>query len=672
MNRIGRKYHTPSKRKKTVSHGKRKGAQHGRKTVLKTVRMTGAFTANKNGTGFVTVEGEAQDILIPAEYTLDAFHKDTVEIELLPRHGKRKEGKVVRALDRGYTEIVGTFLDFRTFGIMRPDDPRLYREIFLREHPDKVLDGDKIVVRMDDYGAPGRSPEGHIVELIGHAGEPGTDTLSILRAYGIPTEFPEHVLAEAETMPASIGEEEITSRRDLREIMTITIDGEDAKDLDDAVSLSMEGENYLLGVHIADVSEYVKEHSSLDMEARARGTSVYLPDRVVPMLPKRLSNGICSLNGGEDRLTLSCLMTIDPKGKVIDHEITESVICTARRMSYTEVQKLLDGADPALEKECAKLLPMIRRMEELARILRRRREDRGAIDFDLPEKKIVLDELGYPIKIGPYERNEATRIIEDFMLAANETVAEDCFKRELPIVYRTHEEPDPEKLAKLSAFVQNFGFTLRLKGGEVTPKEIQALLRRTEGSPEEFMIARMTLRSMMQAKYTEECTGHFGLAAQYYCHFTSPIRRYPDLCVHRILKERLHGKFNTTRRTHYEKLLPEIARHSSATERRAVEAEREADKLKEVQYMETRIGEIFDGVISSVTGWGFYVELPNTIEGMVPVASLRGEYYHFHEESCELIGERTGTRYRIGQPVRIRVDRADRLLRQIDFAVVTE
>lgn len=671
MSRIGRKYHTSGKRKKNT-HAAKRGGKHDRQVVMKKVRMTGAFTANKNGNGFVTVEGEATDILIPAEYTGDAFHKDTVEIELLPRHGKRKEGKVVRVLDRGYTEVVGTYLDFRTFGILRPDDPRLFREIFLRERPDRVQDGDKIVVRMDDYGAPGRSPEGHIVELIGHAGEPGADTLSILRAYGIPTEFPEHVLAEAETMPEQIGEDEIRSRRDLRRIQTITIDGEDAKDLDDAVSLAMEGENYLLGVHIADVSEYVKEHSPLDMEARARGTSVYLPDRVVPMLPKRLSNGICSLNGGEDRLTLSCLMTIDPKGKVIDHEITESVICTARRMSYTEVQKLLDGTDPVLEGECAKLLPMIRRMEELAQILRKKRADRGAIDFELPEKKIVLDELGYPTEIGRYERNEATRIIEDFMLAANETVARDCFERELPLVYRTHEEPDPEKLVKLSAFVQNFGFTLRLKGGEVTPKEIQSLLKRTEGSPEEFMIARMTLRSMMQAKYTVECTGHFGLAAQYYCHFTSPIRRYPDLMVHRILKERLHKTFDSNRRTHYEKLLPEVARHSSATERRAVEAEREADKLKEVQYMETRIGEVFDGVISSVTGWGFYVELPNTIEGMVPVASLRGEYYHFHEESCELVGERTGRTYRIGQPVRIRVDRADRLLRQIDFAVATQ
>lgn len=671
MSRIGRKYHTSGKRKKNT-HATKRGGKHEKRIVVKKVRMTGVFTANKNGNGFVTVEGEEQDILIPAEYTGDAFHKDTVEIELLPRHGKRKEGKVVKVLERGCRELVGTYLDFRTFAMMRPDDPRLYREVFLKERPANVHDGDKVVVEMDDYGAPGRSPEGHIVELIGHAGEPGTDTLSILRAYGIPTEFPEHVLAEAETMPERIAEEDFGSRRDLREIQTITIDGEDAKDLDDAVSLSMDGENYLLGVHIADVSEYVKEHSALDMEARARGTSVYLPDRVVPMLPQRLSNGICSLNGGEDRLTLSCLMTIDPKGKVIAHEITESVICTARRMSYTEVQKLLDDADPALAEECKKLIPMIRKMEELAQILRKRRNDRGAVDFDLPEKQILLDESGNPTEIKRYERNEATRIIEDFMLAANETVAEHCFRKELPLVYRTHEEPDLEKLQKLSLLVQNFGFTMRLPGGKVTPKEIQSLLRRIEGSPEEDMIARMTLRSMMQAKYTVECTGHFGLAAEFYCHFTSPIRRYPDLIVHRILKELIHGKFSPARRSHYEKCLPEIARHSSVTERRAVEAEREADKLKEVQYMETRIGEIFEGVISGVTGWGFYVELPNTIEGMVPVASLRGEYYHFHETTCELIGERTGKRYQIGQHVRIRVDRADRLLRQIDFAVASE
>ena len=474
---------------------------------------------------------------------------------------------------------------------------------------------------------------------------------------------------QAERVPDQISEADMAGRMDLRDVQMVTIDGEDAKDLDDAVSLTMEGDKYVLGVHIADVSNYVQEKSAMDREALKRGTSVYLVDRVIPMLPRRLSNGICSLNAGEDRLALSCIMTIDPKGNIVDHEIAETVIHVDQRMSYTGVQKILDG-DEETVKKYEVLVPMLVRMKELAALLREKRRARGSIDFDFPETKVILNEKGEPIEIRPYERNTATRIIEDFMLAANETVAEDCFWQELPFVYRTHDNPDPDRMRKLAAFINNFGYSIHLKDDEVHPKELQKLLAKLEETPEEDLISRLTLRSMKQAKYTTECTGHFGLAAKYYCHFTSPIRRYPDLQIHRIIKDVLRGRMNGTREEHYRSILPEVARQSSERERKADEAERETIKLKKVEYMSHHLWEEFDGVISGVTAWGIYVELPNTVEGLVRTASLQGDYFEYNESACAMVGVHTGKSYAIGQKVKVQVTGADKMTRTIDFELV--
>ena len=459
-------------------------------------------------------------------------------------------------------------------------------------------------------------------------------------------------------------------RLDLRHLRTVTIDGEDAKDLDDAVTISKESDDhYTLGVHIADVSHYVTEGSPLDLEAKRRGTSVYLVDRVIPMLPHKLSNGICSLNAGEDRLALSCIMEIDGTGTVIGHRIAETVIRVDRRMTYTPVNAIITDRDTDLIAEYDGFVEMFDLMKELADLLRAKRGRRGSINFDFPESKITLDGRGRPVEIRPYERNAATKIIEDFMLMANETVAEDYFWQEIPFLYRTHEEPDPEKMKKLAAFINNFGYVLRIPNGEVHPKEVQKLLAKIEGTPEEALLSRMTLRSMKQAKYTTECTGHFGLAARYYTHFTSPIRRYPDLQIHRIIKENLHGGLTERRIAHYANLLPEVAVQSSALERRADEAERETEKLKKCEYMSRHIGEIFDGVISGITSWGIYVELPNTVEGMVRVSDLEGDYFIFDESKMEMVGELTNRRYQLGQKVTVQVAGTDKLMRTIDFVL---
>ena len=533
-----------------------------------------------------------------------------------------------------------------------------------------AMDGHKVGVELTSYGQEHAKPEGKIVEIIGHVNDPGADILSIVKDYDLPTEFPEKVLNQAVRVGKDVSEADCAGRLDLRDWQMVTIDGEDAKDLDDAVSLTMKDENYQLGVHIADVTNYVQEKSALDREALKRGTSVYLADRVIPMLPHVLSNGICSLNAGEDRLALSCIMTVSPKGEVIDHQIAETVIRVDKRMSYTGVSKVL-AEDPEALKEDEDFVPMIQKMQELSTILRERRGKRGSIDFDFPETKIELDEKGKPINIKPYERNSATKIIEDFMLLANETVAEEYFWREVPFLYRTHEVPDEEKIKKLSTFINNFGYHIHVHD-EVKPKEIQKLLSQVEGTPEEALISRLTLRSMCQAKYTTENTGHFGLAAKYYTHFTSPIRRYPDLQIHRIIKENLRGRLSDDRMAHYEKILQEVATQSSEMERRAEEAERETVKLKKVEYMQDRIGEEFEGVISGITKWGAYVELPNTIEGLVHVVNMKDDHYEYREEQYELVGEHFRNVYKLGQRVRVRVLGADRLQRTIDFEFCEE
>lgn len=645
--------------------------------------ITGTYISNRKGFGFVHVEGMEDDLFIPENETHGAFHNDIVEVALLPGKsggstpngkGRRQEATVKRIVEHGITQVVGTFEKSKTYGFVIPDNQKIDCDIFVPNERSKgAMDGHKVVVEITNYGAANKNPEGKVVEILGHVNDPGVDILSIVRAYDIPCEFPEKVMNQAERVPDEIIEADLNGREDLRGVDMVTIDGEDAKDLDDAVHVrKFEDGSYELGVHIADVSNYVQENSAMDWEAKERGTSVYLTDRVIPMLPHRLSNGICSLNQGVDRLALSCIMTIDQKGKITDYRIVESVINVNRRMSYTNVAKIIEDRDPETMKEYEDLVPMFFLMRELSALLRENRHKRGSIDFDFPETKIILDEKGRPIDIKPYDRNSATKLIEDFMLAANETVAQHFYWIEMPFVYRTHEAPDMEKIQKLSTFIYNMGYHIHVKGEEVHPKEIQKLIGSIEGTPEEALIARLTLRSMKQAKYTTECTGHFGLACDYYCHFTSPIRRYPDLQIHRIIKEHIRGRMKDPRREHYENILPAVCEHSSKTERRADEAERECEKLKKAQYMLGHIGEVFTGVISGVTAWGIYVELPNTVEGMVALNKMEGDSFLFDEAAYEVKGRTTGLTYQLGQTVNVQVDYVDFMTRSIDFSFVRD
>ncbi len=679
--------------------------------------VSGTFSAAAKGFGFVNVPEREEDIFIPADQTKGAMHGDRVEVSVKEASGgRRAEGTVTRILERANQTVIGLYRKNQNYGFVIPDNQKLTQDVFIPAGKDMgAVTGHKVAARITDYGNGRQNPAGEITEILGHVNDPGVDILSIVRAYDLPEEFPPEVMEQAagigdsirteteivdagdfgraerprQTYTAEAGDfghakqpdglatealpEEYRYRLDLRSLPTVTIDGEDAKDLDDAVTISKESEDhYTLGVHIADVSHYVTEGSPLDLEAKRRGTSVYLVDRVIPMLPHKLSNGICSLNEGEDRLALSCIMEIDGSGTVVGHQIAETVIRVDRRMTYTTVNAVITGRDEAVMAQYDGFVEMFDLMKELADLLRAKRGQRGSIDFDFPESKITLDGRGRVVEIKPYERNAATRIIEDFMLMANETVAEDYFWQDIPFLYRTHEEPDPEKMKKLAAFINNFGYVLRVPNGEVHPKEIQKLLAKIEGTPEEALLSRMTLRAMKQARYTTECTGHFGLAARYYTHFTSPIRRYPDLQIHRIIKENLHGGLTERRTAHYAGILPEVAAQSSALERRADEAERETEKLKKCEYMAGRLGEICDGVISGVTSWGIYVELPNTVEGMVRVSDLEGDYFVFDEAKMEMAGELTNRRYKLGQRVTVQVAAVDKLMRTIDFVIVPE
>lgn len=636
--------------------------------------LVGIFTGNAKGFGFVTIEGQEQDIFIPADKTGDALHGDKVQIVAsAARAGRRAEGAVIRVLERANETLVGYYQKSKNFGFVIPDNQKISTDIFIPQGKDMgAVNGHKVVVRLTDYGGERRNPEGVVTEIIGHVNDPGTDILSIVKAYGLPEEYPPEVMQQVNRVPDEVLAADMAGRKDLRGWQTVTIDGEDAKDLDDAITISRESYGYKLGVHIADVTNYVTEGSPLDQEALRRGTSVYLADRVIPMLPHKLSNGICSLNAGTDRLALSCIMEIDEQGRVLGHEIAETVIRVDRRMTYTAVNAIVTDRDEAVMQEYEDFVEMFDLMKELADILRGKRRQRGSIDFDFPETKVILDERGKAVDIKPYDRNAATKIIEDFMLMANETIAEDYFWQELPFVYRTHDNPDPEKMKRLGVFINNFGYTIRTQQGEVHPKELQKLLKKIEGTEEEALISRLTLRSMKQAKYMPVCTGHFGLAAKYYTHFTSPIRRYPDLQIHRIIKENLHGGLTEKRIAHYDKILTGVTVQCSANERRAEEAERETIKLKKCEYMSRRIGEIFEGVISGVTTWGFYVELPNTVEGLVHVNELHGDYYVFDEDHMELRGEMGGKSYKLGQKIRVEVAGTDRLTRTIDFIPADE
>lgn len=640
------------------------------------IQAEGTFIGHPKGFGFVEIEGQDEDIFIPESDTGTAMHQDKVRIIIRndKKEGKRQEGVVVKVLERGMPEIVGTYQLNRDFGFVISDNPKFSKDIFIpRKEAAGIKNGDKVIVVITDYGSGNKNPEGKIKENLGNIRTPGTDILAIVKSFGIPSEFPEKVMKQAQRVPDHVLDADRDGRLDLRHLQTVTIDGEDAKDLDDAISLTKEGDIYHLGVHIADVSNYVQYNSALDREALKRGTSVYLADRVVPMLPERLSNGICSLNQGEDRLALSCLMDINEKGKVVSHQIAETVINVNERMCYTDVKNILEDTDEEAKKRYDALIPMFFMMKELSGILRNSRHHRGSIDFDFPESKIILNAAGKAIDVKPYEANVATKIIEDFMLMANETVAQEYCTEEIPFVYRTHDNPDPEKVESLLTLLHNQGVKIQKAKEEITPKEIQQIIESIEGLPNEAMISRLVLRSMKQAKYTTECSGHFGLAAKYYCHFTSPIRRYPDLQIHRIIKDNLRGRLMREGRTeHYAEILDEVARQSSVCERRADEAERESDKLKKAEYMSYHLGEEFEGIISGVTGWGLYVELPNTVEGLVHVNTLRDDYYVFNQESYELCGEMTKKVYKLGDKVRVRVADADKMLKTVDFELVSD
>lgn len=654
-----------------IKEGRIEQTKKGKYQLAKTEFVSGIFDATQRGFGFVRVEGMDRDVFIPEAEVHGAFHQDEVLVEITDKNeGSKKsmEGRVVKVLKRGIETLVGTFDQNKKSGFVMPDNQKIPVDIYIPATRTKgAKDGHKVVVKITDYGKKNKKPEGIVTEIIGHINDPGTDIISVVRGYEIPVEFPKDVRREVRDIPEELQPEDYRGRLDLRKMQTVTIDGEDAKDLDDAITLYRDEQGYHLGVHIADVSHYVTEGSALDQEAIKRGTSVYLVNKVIPMLPQELSNGICSLNEGKDRLALSCMMDIDETGKVIAHKISNTVICVDRRMTYTAVNAIITEQDPKTMEEYKELVPMFQLMAELSKLLRQKRHQRGSIDFDFPESKIILDKKGKPVDIKAYERNAATRLIEDFMLLANETVAEDYFWQELPFIYRTHESPDGERIARLEAMIRGFGYYLKTGSDHIHPKEIQKLLGRIEGTPEEPMISRLALRSMKRAKYTTLNIGHFGLSASYYCHFTSPIRRYPDLQIHRIIKENMRGGLKTKRIEWYEETLPATAEQCSTLERRAEEAEREVVKMKKVEYMTEHLGETYVGVISGITSWGIYVELPNTVEGMISIHSLLDDYYYYDEEKYVMMGKNTGRIFQLGEKVEVVVTGTDILTKTIDF-----
>ncbi len=638
--------------------------------------LVGTFVSHPKGFGFVEIEDRDDDIFIPATFVNGAFHGDTVAVNVISAKSKdkREEGEIVKVIKRGLTKIIGTYEQSRNFGFVVADHKKFYKDIFIPINKSRgAVAGHKVVVKLTFWGSEDKKPEGEIIEIIGHINDPDTEIKAIIMAYDLPTVFPDDVMDQVKTVPDKLTEEMIeqaSHREDIRDVLTVTIDGDDAKDLDDAITIKKTDKGFELGVHIADVTHYVKEGSPLDKEALFRGTSVYLVDRVIPMLPHRLSNGICSLNAGTDRFALSCVMNIDKTGKVVGHRVVESIINVNERMTYKDVAKILVEQDEDLMKRYEGCLEMFNTMQELQLTLKERRRVRGSIDFDFPEAKFILDDDGKITDIIPYDRSIATKIIEEFMLLANETVAEDFHWQEIPFLYRTHEDPDPEKIRNLSEFIHNYGFNLKGKGSEPHPKEIQKLLIEIQGSDQEKVISRLALRSMKQAKYTTTSDGHFGLATEYYSHFTSPIRRYPDLQIHRIIKKVITGQFDDDAYAHYESILDAVAMNTSKLERRAEETEREVSKFKKCEYMEDKIGQMFKGVISGLTNWGIYVELPNTVEGLIPMVKLHDDYYNYDDKQMCLIGERTGRIFRLGDAVTIEILSIDKKMRTIDFGLV--
>lgn len=642
--------------------------------------VKGRLQVHAKGFAFlISGEPDHPDVYVHANDLKSAMNGDIVLVRVNARgtSGGKLEGEVVRIVSRSITQIVGVFQHNNSYGFVIPDDKRVHRDIFVpMESFLGAVDGDKVVAKIVSYPEGRTAAVGEIIEILGHKDDPGVDILSIIRKHQLPEAFPVDVMAEAAAAPDVIAEEEIVKqgRRDLRSKIIVTIDGEDAKDLDDAVHVErLENGNLKLGVHIADVGYYVRENSQLDQEAYNRGCSVYLVDRVIPMLPHRLSNGICSLNPKVDRFTLSCEMEFDEHMKVVNHDVFTSVIRTTERMTYTNVRKILKDEDAEVTEKYADLIDMFKTMEDLALRLRKRRMGRGAVDFDFAEAKVIVDENGKPVDIIKRERSIAEQIIEEFMLAANETVAEHFHWLKVPFIYRIHEDPDQEKLMNFMAFAANFGYAVKGgKGNKVHPRALQSLLEEISGTKEQTVISTMMLRSMKQAKYDAESTGHFGLAADFYTHFTSPIRRYPDLCIHRIIREVIENKgmLPEARLEFLASRVGEIAQQSSERERLAVEAERDTEQLKKAEFMLDKVGEEFVGIISSVTSFGMFIELDNTVEGLIRLSAMYDDYYNFHEQHMALIGERTSKIYRIGDEVKIRVARVNMDDHTIDFELV--
>ncbi|MCR4605011.1 MAG: ribonuclease R [Eubacterium sp.] len=632
----------------------------------------GQFMATSQGFGFVRTDELDDDIFVPMRRTAGAMDGDTVRVVLTKNKKKSKkyEGEIEKVVIRKVKNLVGTFDKSSKFTFVIPDNNKLSDVYIPKGKTAGAKNGQKVFVKITSYAKQGKSAEGVVTKVLGYMDEPGVDLLSVIKGMELPEQFGEEVKRSLKKIPSKVSKKERKGRKDLRKLFTVTIDGEDTKDFDDAITLSKEKRGYLLGVHIADVTHYVKKATPLDDEAKDRGTSIYLSGKVIPMLPKKLSNGICSLNEGEDRLTLSCIMKIDDEGHIVSHEIAETVIRVNKRMTYTEVSRIIKEASS--RKRTKKRESFYILMDELARKMRKLRKEKGSIDFDLPECKIELDAAGRPIDIHPYDRNQATKIIEEFMLAANRTVAEEAYWLELPFVYRCHDKPDSDRIKDLARVTSFFGHTMKFGGESLHPGVISRMLEAIEGEPYESFITTLTLRSMQRAEYRPHCDGHFGLAEKYYTHFTSPIRRYPDLIIHRILKENMHGKLDESRKKFYNKNLARIAKLASERERRADDAERLVDKYKKATYMEEHIGEEFDGVISGVTSWGIYVALENTVEGMIRLSDMTDDRYDYEESKYRVIGHGTGKTYRLGERVRIRVENVDKVLRNIDFSLVDE
>ena len=638
--------------------------------------IKGIFRGNEKGFGFVKIDGQDEEIYISRGNTKDAVNGDEVLIKIIDDtvDGNRKEGKIVKTINHKRNEIVGTFTKRKNFGFVVPDDREFNTDIFISKKSfNKAKNNQKVVVKITKFPQGNKSAEGEITEIIGGINEAGVDMLSLIKEYNLSYEFPDDVILEAKKVENKITKKDLQNRLDLRSKNIFTIDGEDAKDLDDAIYVTkLENENYELGVSIADVSHYVAENSKLDQEAIIRGTSIYMLDRVIPMLPKELSNGICSLNVNEDRLCLSVISEITPDGEIVSSDIRKAVINVKERMSYADVQKILDGKNKKVLKRYEKYIEDFKLMEELAKILKQKREGAGSLDLDIPESKVILDKNGFAIDIEKYKIYFANEIIEQFMLTANEIVAEKFYWLEAPFIYRVHEEPDTEKVNALNKFLFNFGYKIKSNKEKVYPKAFAEVLEKVKGREEEMVVSNLILRTLKVARYESENKGHFGIASKYYCHFTSPIRRYPDLFIHRIISKYIDNSYilNEKNLEKYKEQATKYSQTSSEREKIAQKVEREAIAIKKAEYMQNKIGKEYEGIVSGITAFGMFVELENTVEGLIKFEDLGNEYFIYNDENKTLIGENSKKIYKIGDKIKIKVIYANKQLRRINFKAI--